>query len=177
MNRCKFRRRSKGLQVGNYYPIILFKLGLQVIRPCSCHRICTTFCVINNFIAMKNIDLILSFTGMHTLWSSHKYDNFYNLHQQHKVFSRLSDWMWYLFYDIFQNSFFMENHLAEHVHIFWNYICIMEWTDSLQEALIENQDRVLYYMFLISFHCSTELLIFRHACQGTLFSLNYTMAI
>ena len=53
MNRCKFRRRSKGLQVGNYYPIILFKLGLQVIRPCSCHRICTTFCVINNFIAIK----------------------------------------------------------------------------------------------------------------------------
>ena len=100
--------------------------------------------------------MILSFTGMHTLWSSHKYDNFYNLHQQHKVFSRLSDWMWYLFYDIFQNSFFMENHLAEHVHIFWNYICIMEWTDSLQEALIENQDRVLYYMFLISFNCSKE---------------------
>ena len=53
MNRWKFRRRSKGLQVGNYYPIILFKLGLQVIRPCSCHRICTTFCVINNFIAIK----------------------------------------------------------------------------------------------------------------------------
>ena len=62
--------------------------------------------------------------------------------------------MWYLFYDIFQNSFFMENHLAEHVHIFWNYICIMEWTDSLQEALIENQDRVWYYIFWISFNCS-----------------------
>ena len=103
--------------------------------------------------------MILSFTGMHTLWSSHKYDTFYNLHQQHKVFSRLSDWMWYLFYDIFQNSFFMENHLAEHVHIFWNYICIMEWTDSLQEALIENQDRELRYMFLISLNCSKELLI------------------
>ena len=130
MNRCKFRRRSKGLQVGNYYPIILFKLGLQVIRPCSCHRICTTFCVINNFIAIKNIDLILSFTGMHTLWSSHKYDNFYNLHQQHKVFSRLSDWMWYLFYDIFQklcvlwkttlrNVFtFLENIVCRRANIF-----------------------------------------------------------
>ena len=125
--------------------------------------------------------MILSFTGMHTLWSSHKYDTFYNLHQQHKVFSRLSDWMWYLFYDIFQNSFFMENHLAEHVHIFWNYICIMEWTDSLQEALIENQDRVLYYMFLISFNCSKELLIcsisygWWHLQVAThaLFSLNY----